>query len=85
MPRTIRKRFTPKKKTIKMCNQQQNNDHQDAHAKKMTIMKKFAPRYKPKKKQAHKRKSAQKTNNKSMEENRIAKSNKEKTSIKNKS
>jgi hypothetical protein len=33
-----------------MRNQQQNNDRQDAHAKKITIMMKFAPPYKPKKK-----------------------------------
>jgi hypothetical protein len=51
MPRTIRKILTQKKeKTIKMRNQQQNNDRQDVHAKKMTIMMKFVPPYKPKKK-----------------------------------
>jgi hypothetical protein len=68
-----------------MRNQQQNNDHQDAHVKKMTIMMKSTPSYKPKKKKPHKKELAQKTNNKSNKENKIAKSNNEKTSTKNKS
>jgi len=33
-----------------MRNQQQNNDRQDAHTKKMTIMMKSVPPYKPEKK-----------------------------------
>ncbi len=55
--------------TIKTHNQQQDNDHQDVHTKKMTIMMKCVPPYKPKKKtKLTKKKLAQKMSGKNNKE-----------------